>query len=345
MKNLNVNERRVLTDMREKIESEDHELLYLVRFGSHLYGTNGPNSDVDFKGVFLPSMKSCLLGNAPKHFTSTTGESGSKNSKDDIDVQLWSLQYWMSLVGKGETNALDLLYSFSNQSASVYMDDRMPNLFANHSKLFNSHDCNSYVGYAIGQARKYGIKGSRLGVMKKVMEFLDLNHLDDFCLGMCLRDVIEDLIKNCGQESYCFVKDLKGGHDEMKPYLCLCGAKHDLTISLEEFYRRVKSAHDHYGNRAKAAEESDGVDFKALSHALRALDQMSSLLMFGKIDYPLHTANHLRDVKEGKYTWAEVEPMLQDGLHQVEHFLEICTPINKLDKEFVDNAIVEFFYS
>jgi predicted nucleotidyltransferase len=34
---------------------KDGYLLYLTKFGSHLYGTNGPNSDADYKGFYLPS--------------------------------------------------------------------------------------------------------------------------------------------------------------------------------------------------------------------------------------------------------------------------------------------------
>ena len=28
-------------------------ILYVTRSGSHLYGTNGPDSDEDFKGIFF----------------------------------------------------------------------------------------------------------------------------------------------------------------------------------------------------------------------------------------------------------------------------------------------------
>ncbi|QQV91959.1 hypothetical protein vBKpMFBKp34_100 [Klebsiella phage vB_KpM_FBKp34] len=54
-------------------------------FGSHLYGLNTPNSDTDYKGIFIPDAKDILLGKAPKTIQSSTGDKHSKNTKDDID--------------------------------------------------------------------------------------------------------------------------------------------------------------------------------------------------------------------------------------------------------------------
>jgi predicted nucleotidyltransferase len=47
-------------------------LLFLTLFGSVLYGTESPGkSDVDARGIFLPSTESLLLNKAPKslHFS------------------------------------------------------------------------------------------------------------------------------------------------------------------------------------------------------------------------------------------------------------------------------------
>jgi predicted nucleotidyltransferase len=37
------------------------ELIVEMRFGSHLYGTATPESDLDFKGVYLPEARDILL--------------------------------------------------------------------------------------------------------------------------------------------------------------------------------------------------------------------------------------------------------------------------------------------
>lgn len=301
--------------VKNMLKDKGHKLLYMVKFGSHLYGTNRPESDTDLKGVFLPSKHSCYMCDAPKHFSYKTGDNDSKNTADDVDVQVWSLQYWLELVGKGETNALDLLYSYTYPEMVVYDTEDLHRVFREHNRLYDVKNCNSYVGYAIGQAKKYGVKGSRMGVVKRVLESLDQYTCTS---SFKLFEVVDDLLQNCQDESYCFVKDLKGSNGEMKPYLVLCGSKHDLTIGLDEFYNRVKKTYDTYGERARAAEEGNGVDWKALSHALRAIDQMKQLLTLGRIQYPLKTAPKLKKVKQGRYSWPEVERMILDGLEEIE---------------------------
>ena len=50
-------------------------------FGSRLYGTSTPESDKDFKGVFLPSREEILLGKIPKSLT-------EKTKKDSTEKKL-----------------------------------------------------------------------------------------------------------------------------------------------------------------------------------------------------------------------------------------------------------------
>src|SRR5574343_88327 len=42
----------------------DPSMLAAITYGSHLYGTNGPSSDFDFKAVYLPTLQDLLLGKA-----------------------------------------------------------------------------------------------------------------------------------------------------------------------------------------------------------------------------------------------------------------------------------------
>ena len=83
-----------------------------MKFGSHLYGTATPDSDLDYKGVFLPTKEQIYLGNIPKsnsHSTKQTSIEGVKNSNDDVDTEIYSLHYFIKLACEGQTVALDML--------------------------------------------------------------------------------------------------------------------------------------------------------------------------------------------------------------------------------------------
>ena len=91
----------------------DETLLFKCLGGSYLYGTNSESSDKDYKGVFLPNLNDLILGKAPKHYTSTTGSSVDRNTADDVDETYYSLQYFLELAAKGDTNAIDILFAYS----------------------------------------------------------------------------------------------------------------------------------------------------------------------------------------------------------------------------------------
>ena len=93
-----------------KEQETGRELLYLCEFGSHLYGTDTPDSDIDYKGVFLPSKKEMLLGNKCKSLHYSSGKNDDRNTKEDVDVDLWSLQYFFFFFFKEERNAIKLLF-------------------------------------------------------------------------------------------------------------------------------------------------------------------------------------------------------------------------------------------
>ena len=157
---------------KELCERAEVKLLYLCKFGSHLYGINTEDSDLDLKGIFLPSERQCLLGKISKSINYSSCSKDAKNVRNDIDIQLWSLQYFLQLVQKGETNAIDLLYSATYPEMVLYETSSIKSIFHNHDKLYNVKDCNAYFGYALGQAKKYGIKGSRLHKIKEVYKHI-----------------------------------------------------------------------------------------------------------------------------------------------------------------------------
>src|SRR5581483_10870521 len=66
----------------------DEKIIYRIRHGSHLYGTNTETSDHDYKEVFVPSGRDILLGRIKEGRQSGPDKSqtpGAKNQPGDID--------------------------------------------------------------------------------------------------------------------------------------------------------------------------------------------------------------------------------------------------------------------
>ncbi|MFW6377680.1 MAG: DNA polymerase beta superfamily protein [bacterium] len=316
-------------------EPKGHKLLYLCKFGSHLYGTSTPDSDVDYKGIFLPSKKSMLLGERCNSLHYKSGDDRSKNSKDDIDIDLWSLQYFFHLVGKGETNAIDLIYSPSNKDCVVY--NTIPEIFKEPLNFFDPKNCDAFVGYAIGQMKKYACSGSRLGVIKDVYYYLEDN-INYFTENDKLISCVDKILDSFYDDSYCFSKMING-----EEALVLCGKVHLFSISIQEFYNRVKREFDKYGERVRAAERNEGVDWKSCSHAARCLFQMQQLLNEGEVTYPLKSASQLLKIKKGEIDFKEVEQMMKFNLELVETLQQTTKVKGKKNNKLINNIILDLY--
>ena len=114
--------------------------------GSYLYGTNGDNSDKDYKGVFLPELNDLILGKAPKHYTSSTGNNNEKNTSEDIDETYYSLHYFLELAAKGDTNAIDMLFAYTNKDAVIQSSKIWDEIIQNIDKIITKN-VKAYLGY------------------------------------------------------------------------------------------------------------------------------------------------------------------------------------------------------
>lgn len=297
------------------------KLVYLSHFGSVLYGTNSEKSDCDLKGVFVPSVASLVKGTASHHYRFSSGANDSKNSAEDVDVELWSLQKWLNMLAAGDTGALDMLFSvYAKHVKPLVNENFLGEFYSKPSTLFDVTNNKSYVGYAYGQAKKYGLKGSRMGLLKDVREYLEERLVGVDMEHVRAGEYFEELVKKFGHESYCFMKESKNPNEPKM--LFLLGKGFCPAIKMAEMVQRLETEFNKYGQRVKEAANNENVDWKALSHALRCLLQVEEVLDTGFVQYPLKDAELLKAVKFAKYSWAEVEQMLLEHLRLMEEKLQ-----------------------
>lgn len=124
---INESKKLALQKAKELVQEVNGKLLYLTVFGSTLYGTSkSGKSDLDIKGIYIPSQESILLQKEQHCLSFTTGNSVTKNTEHDIDIQIWSIQKWLlQLLPEGNTNALDLLFSFTHPECVLVQDQHM----------------------------------------------------------------------------------------------------------------------------------------------------------------------------------------------------------------------------
>lgn len=297
-------------------------LLYLTVFGSHLYGTNSENSDKDYKGLFLPDEKMMLLGQKCDCISYTTGDNHSKNSKEDVDIQLWSLQHWLNLLKKGDTNAIDLLFSmYAEHDVVLYQTD-----FLGEYKILDIKNNKAYIAYAYSQAKKYGLKGSRVGILKEVLQYFNENICSkENWAEMRLHDVAKDIHRDLYDKSLCYFKN-----DDVTQMLYILNKGYEPHLKLKYMHQRLVEDYNRYGERAIQAEQNQNIDWKAVSHAVRCLYQVLELIDTDFLQYPLKDRNFIKDVKQGKFPWKDVEEKIVALLAEVDNKIHELPQNNKI---------------
>lgn len=277
---------------------------FVCLFGSQLHGTNGPQSDMDYKAVYLEDIDSIILGKDKENHVSSSGGPG-KNVTGDVDIEFIELRKFLKDAVKGQTYALEMLHvppSHTEITTPVYLD-----IQKNKGKLI-TNNAKPFIGYCVGQAKKYGLKGERLQDTEDALDYLKKqNPLHK------LSKVSKDL--PLGPHVFFLQKELRS-QNKMADLLEINGKQFNLEVKVKAVIPVVEGLISEYGARAQKARE--GVDWKAVGHAYRCIFELEELLTTGNITFPLKDAPFLKQVKQGEIPYDTIQEELPVLIEKVE---------------------------
>ena len=334
-------------------------VIFSTRFGSHLYGTATPESDIDQKEVFIPSARHILL-NDGKEVLSIRPDKGQKegiearNQLGDIDIEKFSLRRYLGLLAEGQTIALDMLFATpfiadplsppgAGLSTSVWAD-----IWENRHRLL-SRRTKAILGYCRQQANKYGIKGSRVAAMRVAVETFEAM-VEKHGSGTKLREVWDELevvLSAERAEHIAFPVLPTGSQGTTRPVVMrhveVCGRKIPEHATLKyglDVYRKIL---DQYGARARQAEENQGVDWKALSHAVRIGRQSVEFLRTGHIAFPRPDRAILMKIKQGAFDYEIVSREIEHLLESVEQAARRSLLPEEPDMDWINRFVMRVY--
>lgn len=342
--------------VKSEILHEGDELLFLSKVGSQLYGMATENSDLDIRGIFLPSTKSLILQNKRDHYGnySTNTDDESHNSSEDVDIELWSIHRFFKLLQKGDTNAYDLLFAMSNESAILYKKDIFEYIYDNRDELMGAKPIKkSFIGYAYGQYKRYEAKGFNFQTLKFIMRWFKNNGYD---LNAKLEDYATDLIKDLKKDIADKVVVGESITERTRKQLWLVDneekdetflevnqyKKYPLGIKVKQFLDAIQKWTKEYGSRVKNA---DGVDYKSISHAFRVLDMALEIAQNGDLQFPLDGTERLLAIKRGEKDYKKLVKELKRYKDYVAVWLDNTYKVRvKPNYDFV-REIILYIYS
>lgn len=313
--------------------------LFSMVSGSFLYGTNIEGSDRDFKKVVVPSAREIALQQA--HWTSyhrktNKNPNKEKNKPLDIDIEVFSLKGFLQMAMEGQTVAVEML--FAPESKIIHKGDAWEEILRNKHKLIHS-GITSFVGYCQTQAKKYSVKGDRINALKLFLE--KTSRWDDHSKLELYRD---DILSAAKETPYINIITQEGKNGP-EDYLELCNKKTPLTAIVKYAAKQADTRLVEYGKRAMIAAHEDGVDWKALMHAVRVATEAEELLLTGHITLPLKNRDLLLRIRNKEFSFQEVSEMIEAGLVRVEEALSKSTLPKEPDREFWNDFVAEIYIS
>jgi predicted nucleotidyltransferase len=316
-----------------------------IKVGSHLYGTETENSDLDYRSIFIPYRKDIIIQRVPKFVKSKKNKKdGEKNIPGEYDEESYSLHYYLKLLLEGQTVALDMLFApkcfVENFYVNFWVDIR------ENKSRFISNKTLPFVGYCSQQSIKYGIKGRRLSEIRNALDAL--KQYND-------NDLVKDIVNKCkdfkeltnifflNASEYVYMDCKRQDNGNYFTFLNICGKSFPSTVKIKYVRECLQNFIKKYDERALMSEKNEGVDWKALSHAVRISNQAIELFSTGNITFPLINREHILDIKLGKIPYKEVVSEIEDLLLKVEEKSNKSVLPKEPDYKFSED-LIEYYY-
>jgi hypothetical protein len=313
------------------------DLIVEMQFGSHLYGTATPQSDLDFKAVYLPDARDILLQRVQNTVTHAPDKlDGEKNAPGDVDREIHSLQRYLELLAEGQTMALDMLFApesaMTSPPSALWLE-----IQANAPRLVTRR-ASAFLRYCRQQANKYGIKGSRVSAARLALAVL-VDAEAKYGTAAKLAVAETELEAAIGISEHVTLIHLPTPADTLVRHFEVCGKKMPFTSSIKSAREIAQRLVNEYGQRALQAERNEGIDWKALSHAVRVGREALELLQTGKITFPLPYATEILSIKRGERTYEAVAETIDRLLVDVEEAAVLSSLREEPDFAFMDELV------
>lgn len=280
-------------------------------YGSHLYGTSTPTSDMDYKQIHMNPLDLILIGKDSGCFNENTNSTG-RNSKDDVDFESKEVRTFIRQALEGQSYAMDML--FTPDHLILERSELWDEIVSMRSQLVN-RNVKPIVSYVRAMTMKYSNKGVKYNELKSIIEIFE--KLEP---KMSLKELMESENPiDFSKYKYCQYYDKVLDSGDMKSsekYADITTVSFPSSRKIFEMLPVVREVLKSYGNRVKDASVYN-VDLKALMHAMRLCFQLDLYLTTGKLEFPHPRVQDLIDIRLGKYSREHVEEWLTSEIDRV----------------------------
>lgn len=292
----------------------DKTLIYLYMAGSHFFDLNTPDSDLDIRGIYLP--KPDVYKAQSKSLVKFQSNTKGQNTKDDLDLDIFSLPFFFTLLAKGDFNMMEALYAPQDK---IILESPLMSEIKSIRKSLLVKDISAFFGFFKREYRQHSINHgfyeTRLdfyNFLKPIQERIDLKLKNkEFIEGSEIRldgykKELEEFMK--GREDFKLSTTPVIKTVTYQKVIEFALHQYPLRARISYIMEQLKTHIDGASHRKK-----DRKAYKGLSHCLRLLYQAQDLLSEGKFNFPFDSARHkiLLDAKNGLLSDEELRDIIE----------------------------------
>jgi hypothetical protein len=320
--------------------------------GSFLFGTSVERSDIDIRGVYIPSLNDIVMqrvkvDNAPLRELDTAAiykqargiamRYGFGTPEDGDDVNSMPLHHFLSLVASGEVTTTELMFA-PNHFWITDMTDYFVWLEVQkiRSKIVTKQ-IKRAVGFCNGIYMQFGVRAERLSAAieaRDLIKGLVDSHSHNALLGAYERDFLPltelDHI------------ELDSDDHNIK-MLRVCGRGLQYTATVGNALNVLEGAVASYGKRANASLNPERKDWKSVMHALRVSEQTIELLKDGEIRFIRPNSGYLREVRSGERPMDEVTAKIDENMAVMNELVETSDLPETADMNAIEELVKELY--
>lgn len=283
---------------------KNYNLLYVGFYGSHVYGLDRLESDIDIKAVCVPKLEELLLGQGTKTHS-------YKNDKLNIEIEVKTISSFLNSAKSCDTNVVDMLHT--PKEFWIGWTPEWEELVSYRQCLY-SKNMTGLLGYIKTHTRKYSHKIERYEEMKWIVNYLkDCESPEDVTIRYAVNTIGFQLFLSSAK----YTKSVELLEKGTQQYLEVCGKKYIYTWSVNQLVEALEKEINRYGQRTETGVNS-GLDGKSLSHAMRVLYETKEILEHNTVTFPLTNAQEIKDIKTG------VNTDLPNILNTIDKFYDEC---------------------
>lgn len=292
----------MIEEMRRKINSPEYDFLktnehlgkniiLLGLGGSHAYGTNTPESDLDIRGIALNTKREILTG---KRFEQVIDE--------ETDTVIYSFNKIVYLLSNCNPNTIEIL-GFRPEEY-LYITPLGREILENKKMFLSKRAVQSFGGYATSQLRRLDNKAVR-DVEQSKREQHILNSINNAVSTFPEKyfsyphDAIKLYIDKAVQEDYDteIFMDISLKHYPLRDYKSMWSEMNNIVKDYSKVGKRNKHAVEH------------GKLAKHMMHLIRLYRMCLDILEKGEIITRRPEHDFLMDIRNGKYLDENDQPI------------------------------------